>query len=156
MIRHAPPERAFAERPCFGPSADREAMSRLNGPLAGLRGSAIADRFCAWSTRSGRRIIVSVIPLEADTVIANLPLREGIVLAVRRASPGPRRVLWAEALGPTDRGHAIENEAATLARAGGYELHLHLLASDAAEVLKELGYPRLRSTWVETVREVAA
>lgn len=115
-------------------------------PLEGLRGSGLADRFCAWAGRSGARSIFSVIALDGMVRLEDLPLGACmIVLGVRRQA-GQRRVLWSAAVpagGPTA---TLRLEVAALMAMGDGELHLHLLAAHPAErnaIVTDLGFTRL-------------
>lgn len=116
-------------------------------PLAGLSGSAVADRFCAWAGRSGRRYIFSVFAIDRQVEAAALPLaRHAIALMVRRPAAGSRRVLWAERI-ETEEAVAVVRRAAMAAQAGqeSSEIHLHFLSVEAGErqaAFTDLAFPR--------------
>lgn len=132
------PWRVHDASPCGGRSS----------PLAGLSGSAVADRFCAWVGRSGRRYIFSVFGLGPQATATSLPFaRNAIALMVRRPAVGARRVLWAERI-ETEGTVAAVRRAAASAQAGpeASEIHLHFLSVEIGErqaAFADLAFPRL-------------
>lgn len=132
------PAWAFRDAPEWG----------LPSSLEGLSGTAVADRFCAWAGRSGRRYIFSVFALDAQADAASVPLaRAAIALMVRRPAQGSRRVVWAERI-ETEETVAAVRRAAAAAQAGpeGHEMHLHFLSVEPGErraAFADLALPRL-------------
>lgn len=143
MIR-APGTEQVVIRPSW---AFRDAPQRgLPSLLEGLSGTAVADRFCAWAGRSGRRYIFSVFALDAQADAASVPLaRNAIALMVRRPAQGSRRVVWAERI-ETEETVAAVRRAAAQAGPEGREIHLHFLSVEPGErraAFADLALPRL-------------
>ena len=107
----------------------------------GVAGSAVADRFCFWRGRSGRRYVFSVYRTASAAEIAAAPrYADAVVIAARRAGDNRR------ALRVCDTGALpellMDGPADTALGAGADELHFHLLAGSVAErraVAEDLG-----------------
>ena len=83
------------------------------------REGGFGDRYRVWSGRSGKRYLVTVMPLgEAMRV------ESGVVLVVAFASGGARRIVWAGESGTELPGFRLAAEERI-------EAHVHLLAADA-------------------------
>jgi hypothetical protein len=97
--------------------------------LTGLSGSSLSDRFRSWRGRSGRRYIFSIFrDWEAGS-----DLRDAVVAAVERRSDGSRRIVLVDLTGAFPE-LLLQGRALAEARAqGANELHVHLLATSAAE-----------------------
>ena len=117
-----------------GCGPDQDGPSRRNGPLYGLAGSSVAERFRAWTGRSGRRYVFSVFPLDpAAPAVDTIPVEGGsVVIGVERLPDGTRRAIFFAESGATPdaffRGDLVEG----LRSRGAAELHIHLTTGDAA------------------------
>lgn len=99
--------------------------------LPGLAGTSVAERFRAWTGVSGRRYVFSVFSLDEG---ASLPSDGGaVVIAVDRQPDGKRVPLWIDDTGSYPQDFFRSERIGRLAATGRCELHLHLLAIDAAE-----------------------
>jgi hypothetical protein len=97
-----------------------------------LAGSSAADRFRAWTGRSGRRYVFSVYRIEAG--LDRIPTEAAaVVIAVERVGGGARRLLWADHTGGCAKTFMRGERVTALLRQAGFEIHLHLLAADEAE-----------------------
>ncbi len=113
---------------------DLDGQSGRNGPLHGLAGSSVAERFRAWTGRSGRRYVCSVFPLDPTGRASDAIPAEGgsVVIGVERLPDGTRRaVFFADSGARPDaffRGALVDG----LRSRGAAELHIHLTSGDAA------------------------
>lgn len=105
----------------------------------GLAGSAVADRFCFWRGRSGRRYVFSVYRTASPAEIADAPrYADAVVIAAERAG-STRRALRICDTGALPELLIDGPEGTAL---GADELHFHLLAGSRAErraVAEDLG-----------------
>ena len=103
--------------------------------LSGLVGSSVADRFRAWTGRSGRRYVFSVFPIVGPPAdLDHLPLvDESVALGVQRSGSGTRTVLWAAGTGDCPVTFLESDRMRALHALGRCELHLHLLAGSRDE-----------------------
>jgi hypothetical protein len=94
--------------------------------LSSTAGTVLAGRFHVWKGRSGRRYVVSAYAPDCVPDYADV-----VMLAVRRTPEGPRLIAGAvrEDAGADDELRAPEAD----------EVHLHLLATDAAARAAVLG-----------------
>lgn len=99
---------------------------------AGLAGSALADRFCFWRGRSGRRYVFSVYRMGSEAENEATPrYADAVVLAVRRDAEGVRTIVAQADSGPFPELSPVTAEAGfDLPKAT--ELHVHLLAGNRA------------------------
>jgi hypothetical protein len=118
-----------------GVSAGSGGAAGRDGPLQGLAGSGVADRFRAWKGRSGRRYVFSVFPLDASAgTLDDLPLDGGaVVIGVERRDDGSR---WPVFVAESDDAPEALLRSGLVgdlrARRGG-ELHMHLMAADGVQ-----------------------
>lgn len=104
-------------------------------PLSGLAGSSLADRFRAWTGRSGRRYVFSVFSIEsASNDLDRLPLaEEAVAMGVLLSGSGTRTVLWVAGTGACPASFVKDGRVRALHAVGRCELHLHLLAGNRDE-----------------------
>lgn len=109
---------------------------------SGLAGSLLADRFCFWRGRSGRRYVFSVYKAGTEDGFAGMPrYADAVVLAVQRSDTDARRIVRLGQTGGLPE-LAIDGHGGFAASGAADELHVHLLASGVAEraaVLDDLG-----------------
>jgi hypothetical protein len=87
-------------------------------------GAALGERrFTAWRGRSGRRYVASVFAV-AD--LHALGFTDAVLLAVS----ADRRIIAARDSGPFGIEAALTRWQRSVAEAGAYEIHVHLLAED--------------------------
>lgn len=102
--------------------------------LLGLAGSSVADRFRAWTGRSGRRYVFSVFPVGASGDLDRLPLADdAVAMGVQRSDGGTRTVLWVAGVGGCPASFLDSNRVRALRALERCELHFHLLAADRDE-----------------------
>ncbi len=127
-----------------GHAAPNPAASVLRPPrhvaAAGLVGSALADRYCFWRGRSGRRYIFSVYHAADVDDPASSPCYEGaVVIHAERRSDGTRRIVRVGQTGGL--AELLVEERRFDSHASANEVHVHLLAGTANErrsVLQDL------------------
>jgi len=138
------------------PSTFLDGVSAAASPVAAPEDDGLAlaakeldfdDRYRVWRGRSGRRYLVTVMPLgEAVTV------EKGILLLVAVDGAGERKIVWAGETGGSLPGLA-------LAAGARLEAHVHLLAGSAArraEALVDLFNGAEGYSSVLTVSEAAS
>lgn len=103
--------------------------------LSGLAGSSVADRFRAWTGRSGRRYVFSVFPVGGGSGdLDRLPLADdAVAMGVQRSGSGTRTVLWVAGIGVCPAAFLGGDRVRALRALGRCELHLHLLAAGRDE-----------------------
>lgn len=103
-----------------------------------------ADRYCAWASRTGDRLVFAVRPL-APTNDGWASVAPGVLLGVQHEA-GVRRVVWSTVVGGGGHALRLHRAVADLRRSGCGELH-HLAVAGGpaacARVASELGKPSL-------------
>ncbi|GLK77756.1 hypothetical protein GCM10008171_30100 [Methylopila jiangsuensis] len=100
--------------------AEPEPAPADQGLAAVARETGVGERYRVWRGRSGRRYLVTVMPLgEAVRV------EEAVVLVVAVDPDGGRRIIWAG-----ESGHGLP--ALALEAGQRIEAHVHLLAASSA------------------------
>ncbi|MBB3973978.1 hypothetical protein [Hansschlegelia beijingensis] len=118
-----------------------------DGPALAAKELNFEDRYRVWRGRSGRRYLVTVMPLGEAVAVEN-----GVLLLVALDGAGERRVVWAGETGASLPGLAV-------APGAQLEAHVHLLAGSAgrrAEALADLFNGAERYSSVLTVSEAAS
>ena len=110
----------------IAPASDRP--DRTGSPLAALAGTPIASRFCSWIGSSGRRYVFSVYPAFECPAF-----RDAVLLAAVRDMTGQRRAILVLDTGAFPEPVVGKAQRELKAFGPGVELHLHLLATSAAE-----------------------
>ncbi|WP_271166697.1 hypothetical protein [Hansschlegelia plantiphila] len=133
-----------------------ESVASASPPLAGAEDDGLAavareagfgDRYRLWRGRSGRRYLVTVMPLGEAMRVEN-----GVVMLVAIAADGSREIMWAG-----ESGSALPGLA--LAPGVRIEAHVHLLAvsdESRAEALSDLVNDTQTYSSVLTVRAAAS
>jgi hypothetical protein len=98
------------------------------GALAALAGLPISSRFCSWIGSSGRRYVFSVYPAPECPAF-----RDAVLLAAVRDMTGRRRAVLARDTGAFPEPVVAKAQRELRAYGARVELHLHLLATSAAE-----------------------
>ena len=101
---------------------------RTGSPLAALAGTPISSRFCSWIGSSGRRYVFSVYPAFECPAF-----RDAVLLAAVRDMTGQRRAILVFDTGAFPEPFVAKAQRELKAFGPGVELHLHLLATSAAE-----------------------
>ena len=96
--------------------------------LAALDGMPISSKFCSWIGRSGRRYVFSVYPASECPAF-----HDAVLLAVIRDMTGRRCAVSVRDTGGLPEPVVAATQRELRAFGPGLELHLHLLATSAAE-----------------------
>ncbi|HTZ66543.1 MAG TPA: hypothetical protein VMB83_03575 [Roseiarcus sp.] len=106
---------------------DRADQTR-GSSLAALAGMPISSRFCSWVGSSGRRYVFSIYPASECPAF-----RDAVLLAAVRDMTGERRAVLVRETGAFPEPVVARAQRELKAFGSGLELHLHLLATSAAE-----------------------